>query len=294
MDLVLSNAQHPEYGVLTVPFPIPRDQYDGIIEMLEELEIGDAVARDCRVDQVSDEYPILKRLKKTAVNIDEMDYLAKRLGSFCDQEVAQFQAMAVKLGTFDMTDLINLTFYCQQATVITDFSNLTVIGVNHILTLRGGSCSLDEMAQALEDGEKTALSLILNEEGRITPYGVVYDNGMKLEQLYDGRRFPDHDHGDTVLAVTMTNRTDLTGTETYVYLPVPERMPDCILRWAGIQAPDEGCLKIAYSRLPGVLDRVLQGGNETLESLAVKNILDIRKSVWYGSGYQTRKGGEET
>ena len=25
---VLSNAQHPEYGVVTIPFPIPAEQYD--------------------------------------------------------------------------------------------------------------------------------------------------------------------------------------------------------------------------------------------------------------------------
>lgn len=25
---VLSNPQHPEYGQITIPFPIPSDQYD--------------------------------------------------------------------------------------------------------------------------------------------------------------------------------------------------------------------------------------------------------------------------
>ena len=27
MSAVLSNPGHPEYGVATIPFPIPRDQY---------------------------------------------------------------------------------------------------------------------------------------------------------------------------------------------------------------------------------------------------------------------------
>ena len=43
MSAVLSNPSHPEYGVATIPFPIPRDQYAHCMELLEALEIGDAV-----------------------------------------------------------------------------------------------------------------------------------------------------------------------------------------------------------------------------------------------------------
>ena len=46
---VLSNRDHPEYGVATIPFPIPRDQYAYCIELLEALEIGDAVKADCMI-----------------------------------------------------------------------------------------------------------------------------------------------------------------------------------------------------------------------------------------------------
>lgn len=28
IEAVLSNADHPEYGVVTIPLPIPREQYD--------------------------------------------------------------------------------------------------------------------------------------------------------------------------------------------------------------------------------------------------------------------------
>ena len=42
MKAVLSNADHPEYGVATIPLPIPRNQYDHCVALLEALEIGDA------------------------------------------------------------------------------------------------------------------------------------------------------------------------------------------------------------------------------------------------------------
>ena len=44
---VLSNRAHPKYGVATIPFPIPRDQYTYCMELLAALEIGDAVKADC-------------------------------------------------------------------------------------------------------------------------------------------------------------------------------------------------------------------------------------------------------
>ena len=34
--------------------------------------------------------------------------------------------------------------------------------------------------------------LIEDNKGTVTRYGVVYDNGMKLEPLYNGRQFPEY------------------------------------------------------------------------------------------------------
>ena len=133
---ILSNPAHPEYGVATIPFPLPMKEYDHSMEVLEALEIGDAVRQDCKVEEITGGYPVLKRLEGQSVNVDELDYLAKRLDSFtagCEDD--QFQAMAEKLNLTDIRDFINLTFCCEQATVITDFSNLERIGKNHYMNL---------------------------------------------------------------------------------------------------------------------------------------------------------------
>ena len=173
---VLGNPNHPEYGVATIPFPIPRDQYAHCVELLEALEIGDAVKADCKVERIDSFYTVLKRTEMLTVNVEELNYLAKRLDSFDTGEAAQFQAMAHKLELFELKDLINLTFCCQQATVITDFSDLAAIGRNHYMNLHGGSASVDEL-NAL-DGKGTARQLIESGSGTITPYGVVYDNDI--------------------------------------------------------------------------------------------------------------------
>ena len=183
LKAVLSSAQHPEYGQITVPFPIPDEKYDRMIELLEPLEIGDALRRDCRVDELDSFYTVLNRLVGSLVNFDELDYLAKRLDSFDDGEAAQFQGMACKLGVSNIKDFINLTFCCQQATVITDFSDLDAIGRQHYMTMQGGGCRIEELERL--DGRKFALDLILNHlEGRITPYGVVYDMLLDMALRY--------------------------------------------------------------------------------------------------------------
>ena len=220
LKAVLSSAQHPEYGQITVPFPIPDEKYDRMIELLEPLEIGDALRQDCRVDELDSFYTVLNRLVGSLVNFDELDYLAKRLDSFDDGEAAQFQGMACKLGVSNIKDFINLTFCCQQATVITDFSDLDAIGRQHYMTMQGGGCRIEELERL--DGRKFALDLILNHlEGRITPYGVVYDNGMKLEQLYDGRHFPCYHYQPNLLAVGLSSRQEPENTDQITWLLLP-------------------------------------------------------------------------
>ena len=179
---VLSNPSHPEYGVATIPFPIPHDQYAHCMELLEALEIGDAVKADCKVQAIDSFYSVLKRTEMLTVTVEELNYLATRLDGFDIGEAAQFQAMAHKLELFELKDLINLTFCCQQATVITDFSDLASVGRDHYMNLHRG-CAKTEELDAL-NGEETARRLIENGNGAVTPYGVVYDNGMKLEQVY--------------------------------------------------------------------------------------------------------------
>lgn len=198
MQVILSNANYPHYGEITVPLPIPDEQYDRIIEKLQAMEMGDAVKRDCQIDVAPEEYPILQRLEMTEVNLDELDDLIKRLDSFIEDEITKFQAMAEKLDLSDMTDFINLTFCCQKATVISDFSDLEEVGKGHFLTLNEGG-QPEKLRHV--NGVRTALDLIRHGEGTVTPYGVVYDNGMQMLHLYQGGAFPDYDYNSAVLGV---------------------------------------------------------------------------------------------
>ena len=266
-QVVLSNRDHPEYGVATIPFPIPRNQYTHCMELLEALEIGDAVKTDCKVEKIDSFYTVLKRAEMLTVNVEELNYLAKRLESFDTGEAAQFQAMAHKLELFELKDFINLTFCCQQATVITDFSDLAAVGRDHYMNLHGGSASVDELNKL--DGEETARRLIENGSGKITPYGVVYDNGMKLEQVYDGRFFPCYYYEPNVITVAVTSKNEPEDTEhiTWLHLPMIQEEIDRALLRGGITDPANVRLRLEDSQLPNEVDVLLDMERENLSDL---------------------------
>ena len=264
---MLGNPHHPEYGVATIPFPIPHDQYAHCMELLEALEIGDAVKADCQLQEIDSFYSVLKRTEMLTVNVEELNYLAKRLDSFDTGEAAQFQAMAHKLELFELKDLINLTFCCQQATVITDFSDLSAVGRDHYMNLHGGSARVDEL-EAL-DGEEMARQLVESGSGTITPYGVVYDNGMKLEQLYDGQFFPCYFYEPNAITVAVTAKSEPEDTEhiTWLYLPMAQEEIDRALQRAGITDPADIRLRLEDTQLPDEADVLLDMEQESLADL---------------------------
>ena len=267
IQAVLGNPNYSEYGVATIPFPIPHDQYAHCIELLEALEIGDAVKADCQVQEINSFYAVLKRTEMLTVNVEELNYLAKRLDSFDVGEAAQFQAMAHKLELSELKDLINLTFCCQEATVITDFSDLAAVGRDHYMNLHGGCAKTTEL-DAL-DGEGTARRLIASGSGTITPYGVVYDNGMKLEQAYDGQFFPCYYYEPraTMVAVTSKSEPEDTAHITWLYLPMAQEEIDRALQRAGITEPADARLRLEHSQLPDEVNVLLDMEYESLANL---------------------------
>ena len=264
---VLSNISHPEFGVVSIPLPIPKEQYDSCVELLESLEIGVASNRDCHLDELHSPWPVLDRLEGTQVNLDELDYLAKRLDGFGDDEVAQFQAMAEKLGLTSLKDLINLSFCCQQATVITDFSDLESVGRSHYMNLNGGCASLEELENV--DGVESALLLIEGNQGVVTPYGVVYDNGMQLEQIYDGKHLPFYLHDDAVLSLGLISKGQPENTKkaTWLYLPATRKQLERGMLRSGIQDPEDMCFQVGNSEFPMEVDVALDFKQESIFDL---------------------------
>ena len=219
MKVIISNHKQPIYGQVTLPLPIPDEEYDHVIELLENLEIGDFRAWDCHVDEISDCPPVLKRLEGTQINIDELDYLAKRLDSFIPKELAAFQGMVEKMDYTEVFDMINLSFYCDEITVITDFSDMTAIGRSHVLAQQG--------AVSVEELEKMDLAgigreLIASGKGTVTPYGIIFDNDVDILTLYNCEAFPDYHYKVSKIDVAVVSPYTYTATMA-LYLPASQK-----------------------------------------------------------------------
>lgn len=267
IQTIISNAKHPEYGQATISFPIKENDYPNVVELLRSMGLGNPLERDCRVDEVCGDWPILKRLEKVAINLDEMDYLAKRLDSFDAQEKAKFQAAAVRFGLFDMRQLIDLTFCCQETTVITDFSDLEKVGRRHFLDVNGGSASSEELENV--DGYETALLLIGDGDGTITPYGVIYDNGMQLRPVYDGQNFPLYQDRDSVFLLGLTHKSDpdMNPPTTWLFLPACRERLERTLRRGGYESEDDIHIRLSESTAPNEIDSRLDVEHESLNDL---------------------------
>ena len=215
------------------------------------------------MDDLDSFYTVLNALIGKSVTLDELDYLAKRLDSFDDGEAAQFQGMAHKLGITQIKDIINLTFCCQQATVITDFSDLKEIGQEHYMNLNGGSASVEELENL--DGVETALLLIDSGVGTVTPYGVVYDNCMRLEQLYNGRQFPEYLYDNSKLGLKIVPAEGQKSE--LLWLPASEQQIRRTLLRAGVRDADTAEYVIDAFFLQKEVGEILDEKQDSLTAL---------------------------
>lgn len=173
IKVVLNNHKFPEDGSVTVTLPIESKDYDHVIRQLDGLAIGSAKWRDCGLVTVMDGPDVLNRLEDSEINIEELDYLAKRLDSFTESELATYSALALKHDLTDMTDLINLCDCCQEALIVTDFSNMSRIGREYALAQNGGGMAVEELEKL--NLVAVARNLLSGNTGTVTPYGVLYD-----------------------------------------------------------------------------------------------------------------------
>ncbi len=259
MQVTLCNKGHPEYGFATIPLPIPDEEYSHCMALLEQIEIGDVTAHDCYVDQIHDAPPALDMLEGSMINVDELDFLARSIDRYTDEELAKFQCMTSTREHWDMQTLINLSFSCEQVSVITDFARLEEAGRSHYMTVHGGGVPVEEYHQL--NGIGIARGLIADGGGRITPYGVVFENAMRIDPVYDGHSFPPY--MDQPYLMEFTLETPLEGEITF-FLPQPEKRLERLLERARIDAFSKLDIRTWHSDLPDPVMERLDFPNESI------------------------------
>ena len=146
-------------------------------------------------------------------NVDELNFLAKIIESFDNQEESQFNAAVSYLQPQSIKDLINLTFNLPRYSIISNVSNLAEVGRTHTMTRRQ-AMSLEEIKQT--DFAKIGRELLASGKGIPTEYGLLFINeDIPEEQVYDGKHFPEYAYKDSLLCVSVSCK----GETEYLYMP---------------------------------------------------------------------------
>ena len=263
----LKNNNIPELGTVTVEFPIPEAQYEETIRALNGIQSGAVVEQDCFVADIGTaDCPALERLIGTMANVDELDWLGKQLESFDRYELLQFSAAVERFGLSAADELIDLSFCAREVTVISDFTDLEKTGKRHYLTVHG-ACDPKELENL--DGKETALALISGQPGYVTQFGVVYDNGMKLEQAHDRKHLPPIWMAENCileLKIRVTGEDDPKKQE-WVQLPTSQIKLERAMLRAGIPSCGEMQMLVSDSRFPDEVNCALDFERESLFEL---------------------------
>lgn len=168
----------------------------------------------CRMVEVLEKDNPLQRFAGQTLNMDEVNFFAKRMESLSPYERKVLSAYAKDYGVATMQDMINLTFSLQGLSLITDFSDGEQVGKRLYLDefLAASEAEMQEK-NFLEFAEKTF------REGRVEvlPYGVFVEHGFQMQEIYNGKTFPCYVYSEsTVAVVELQNQT---GDREYLYLP---------------------------------------------------------------------------
>lgn len=175
-------------------------------------------------------------LQDRFVDLDEVNYLGKRMDSFFGDEEYQFYE-AMKLEGFDtLPDLINLSFNLGRYPLIQDIGDMGKIGREYLLTVKG--CLPADDADDPKYAE-LGRELIRSGKGVFTEHGLLFvDENTPFVRNYDGQNFPAYVYEEMLCFL----RAEYNGKTEFLYLPCEEEAIDKAFARLGAPTPDDVAL----------------------------------------------------
>lgn len=182
----------------------------GIDIALSNLGETDITKTEQFCSHIGGEIRELAVLENRFIDVDELNFLAKYLDSFTENQVKQFQAAMTVTKPTEIKDMINLAFNLHNYSLITDFSDIAAVGRAHRLNVE---IAIPAESDDSYDYTELGRNLVTFGDGTPTPYGVLYTNGLPMQELYDGQTFPQYFYEDCVFDITL----GFEGKEEYLY-----------------------------------------------------------------------------
>jgi len=244
-------------------------------EQLVKLRGSKDEKLDLYIEKVT-EPKSLSILNNHFINMDELNYLAKRMDSLDNRETIQFYAVATHCKLYKMKDLINLTFNLPCYTLIQDFSSMEKVGRIHALNVEE-ALAYDELEQI--DFEAVGRQLIASSKGEITEFGMLFKNdGIPFEEYYDGQVFPGYIYEECLIVAKIS----FQKKSEYAYLPCEEISIDKALQ--RLNASDIRECVVSLSDYTVEDEKWFSCFNSILESEGIYAVNRFAKSV---NGFMT-------
>ena len=193
---------------------------------LERIHAEDVTPLELYVSEVI--FPEeLGYLQDRFVNLDEVNFLGKRMDSFFGDEEYQFYEAMKSEGFDTLPDLINLSFNLNRYPLIQDISDMGKIGREYLLTVKGclPADDADDPKYA-----KLGRELIRSEHGLL-----FVDEDTPFIRDYDGQNFPAYVYEEMLCFL----RAEYNGKTEFLYLPCEEEAINKAFVRLGAPTPDD-------------------------------------------------------
>ena len=211
-------------------------------EMLNDILIESKMPTDTTqlffVEDVH--YPLeLSALNARTINLDELNFLARRLDSFTDDEIEQFYAAVEQRNAKNLKDLINLTYNLDKFTIIKNVGDMTKVGREYTLNTEGcANADSRYDAKYAEIGRK----LLASGRGVFTERGLLFVEDKPIEEVYDGKTFPGFAYQSFIVNVDV----EYKGRYESLFLPESQLAIDKAVRRLGAESIDDCELTCEY------------------------------------------------
>ena len=254
-----------------IDFPVSDEMLNVI---LENSEMPTDTTLPFLVEDIH--YPIeLSALNARNVNLDELNFLARRLDSFTEEEIEQFFAATEHENAQSLKDMINLTYNLDKFTLIKNVGDMTKVGRDYTLNTEGcvpADSRYD--AKYAEIGRK----LLASGRGIFTERGLLFVEDKPIEEVYDGKTFPGFAYQSFIVNVDV----EYKGRYESLFLPESQLAIDKAVRRLGAESIDDCDLSSEYgnpnfSRFSVRFEEILDNeGIDALNELAYElNTYDI-------------------
>jgi len=220
-----------KYGNSQTDFRFPCTEKE-MNAALERIHAEDVTPLELYVSEVI--FPEeLGCLQDRFVNLDEVNFLGKRMDGFFGDEEYQFYEAMKSEGFNTLPDLINLSFNLNRYPLIQDIGDMGKIGREYLLTVKGclPADDADDPKYA-----KLGRELVHSGKGIFTEHGLLFvDENTPFQKVYDGQVFPAYVYDQMLCFI----RAEYNGKAEYLYLPCEEEAIDKAFARLGAPTPDD-------------------------------------------------------